>query len=602
MDETLQTMPTDQQEPDVGVLRSPLRVWPALVLLLGIVLTRLLPEVINNGPPWLWMLKAFGPIVCGILMLIWWVAASRASWSEKGIGFLGVAVLFVITLLLIDRTMLWPGAMLGPGVLVVTIPLGLSGFGIGTVFCRRMLTFRRTLVALCLAAAGFGYSTLLRSDGMWGNYTLGLHWRWEPSSEDQLVHDSERRQAPAIEKTELETALSDPEWPGFRGPARDGRQSGSIPATDWKANPPELLWKIIVGPGWSSFAVAGNLLFTQEQRSNAETVVCYEADSGLEVWTHPFETRFEDSLGGPGPRATPTLAGTGLYVMGGTGILARLVPATGELVWQQDVRKIAERELPTWGFASSPLVVDSRVIVYAGGKAEKGILAFDCDSGDLEWSAPAGDQSYSSPQLSVIHARDFILSLSNTGLDFLNPADGATELRYEWPIKMHRSLQPQVFESDTLLIPSDLGDGTRRIRIVQREGGFAIEEVWKSHRFKPDFNDCVIHDGHAYGFDNRIFACLDLSTGELAWKGGRYGKGQVLLLESAGLLLVMGETGQVVLLEANPERHVELASFQALEGKTWNHPVVVGDRLYVRNSQQAAAYRLPVVADSASGQ
>ena len=104
----------------------------------------------------------------------------------------------------------------------------------------------------------------------------------------------------------------------------------------------------------------------------------------------------------------------------------------------------------------------------------------------------------------------------------------------------------------------------------------------------------MTHQGYAYGNDAGIFTCVDLKTGERKWKGGRYGKGQVLLLENSGLLLVAGEQGQVVLLRADPGQHIEVDSFKALEGKTWNHPVVVGDRLYLRNSQEAACYQLPL--------
>jgi outer membrane protein assembly factor BamB len=170
-------------------------------------------------------------------------------------------------------------------------------------------------------------------------------------------------------------------------------------------------------------------------------------------------------------------------------------------------------------------------------------------------------------------------------------------LRHEWPIEGYRSLQPQVIGDDRILIPGELSAGTRLIRIVRDGDELAAEEVWTSRSMKPDFNDLVVHEGHAYGFDNRVFASIDLETGERNWKGGRYGKGQVLLLADAQLLLVMGEEGQVVVVAADPAEHVELAEFQALDGKTWNHPVVIGDRLYVRNSDEAAAYRLPM-ADS----
>jgi len=371
-------------------------------------------------------------------------------------------------------------------------------------------------------------------------------------------------------------------------------------AVDWAATPPELMWKVAVGPAWSSFAVAGKWLFTQEQRGGNEAVVCYDAESGQEVWTQQMEGRFDDPLGGPGPRATPTLADGVLFVLGALGHLLRLDPANGQIVWQQDLREVASRQPPMWGFSSSPLVIAGHVIVHAGGEGDRGTLAFGAEQGDLRWSVAAGSHTYSSPQLAQIAGEQVVMMLTNTSLDLLDPQTGADRLRYSWPVECYRTLQPQVLTDDALLIPTGMGVGTRRIRITQANGAWAAEEVWTSRHLKPDFNDFVVYQDHAFGFDGAIFTCIRLDTGERTWKGGRYGKGQVLLLEDAELLLITSEQGEVVLLKADATEHVELGRIQALDGKTWNHPVVVGDRLYVRNSEAAACWRLPGVAAAPS--
>ncbi len=137
-----------------------------------------------------------------------------------------------------------------------------------------------------------------------------------------------------------------------------------------------------------------------------------------------------------------------------------------------------------------------------------------------------------------------------------------------------------------------MNTGTRAIRVSKTNGELAAEELSPSRNLKPDFTDLVTHQGYAFGNDAGIWTCIDLKTGERKWKGGRYGKGQALLLEDSGLLLIAAEQGQVALVLADPNGYSEVASFNALEGKTWNHPVVVGDRLYVRNAQEAAAYKL----------
>ncbi|MCA9013321.1 MAG: alcohol dehydrogenase, partial [Planctomycetaceae bacterium] len=254
--------------------------------LAGMGIARVIPSLIDDGPPNLWMSAAFGPILCGLLIMVWWLALSRATWKEKFAGIVGVVGIAAITLLAIDKS------MRGPAVMVLTIPMGTAAFGIAAILFGRILSFRRTLLAILFAGMGFGFSALLKSDGMWGNFAVDLDWRWTHSPEDQIL--ARQNQPPAanrvvFDRSDIEQWLMNPEWPGFRGADRASRQRGPVLAADWAANPPELIWKIGVGPGWSSFVVAGKLLFTQEQRGSMESVVCYAADSGREIWTQQIE-------------------------------------------------------------------------------------------------------------------------------------------------------------------------------------------------------------------------------------------------------------------------------------------------------------------------
>jgi outer membrane protein assembly factor BamB len=327
-----------------------------------------------------------------------------------------------------------------------------------------------------------------------------------------------------------------------------------------------------------------------------ETVVCYAADTGREIWSRQIEARFDDPMGGPGPRATPTLARGGLFVTGATGILLRLNPVSGEITWQGNLKTTAGRAVPMWGFAASPLVVGSTVIVQAGGPGtgKTGLLGFEAESGAFRWSIADGNDSYSSPQLNTIAGEDLVLMLTNDGLLLADPGTGKTRLNYEWKFGNYRALQPCVVGDDTILLPTGMSTGTRAIRISKTNGQLTAQELWTSRSLKPDFTDLVAYQGYGYGIDGGILTCIDLKTGDRKWKDGRYGKGQVLLLESSGLLLITAEDGRAVLVRADPNEHSEVGSFKALEGKTWNHPVVVGDKLYLRNSQEAACFQVPL--------
>ena len=180
----------------------------------------------------------------------------------------------------------------------------------------------------------------------------------------------------------------------------------------------------------------------------------------------------------------------------------------------------------------------------------------------------------------------------------VEPVMGKVRLNYEWKFSGYRALQPRVVGDDTVLLGTPMNIGTRAIRITKVNGELVAEELWTSRNLKPDFSDMVTYQGYIYGNDSGFLTCLDLKTGDRMWKGGRYGKGQLLLLENASLVLVAAEDGQVHLVRADPKEFVEVDSFKALEGKTWNHPVVVGDKLYVRNSQEAAGFQLSTAKDA----
>jgi outer membrane protein assembly factor BamB len=294
-------------------------------------------------------------------------------------------------------------------------------------------------------------------------------------------------------------------------------------------------------------------------------------------------------MAGAGPRATPTLSGGRVYALGATGILNVLDAGDGHLHWSRDAASDTEVEVPFWGLAGSPLVVDDLVVVATAGR----LAAYDLATGEPRWLGPAGGESYSSPQLSTIGGVPQILLLNGIGAISVAPADGT--LLWENPWKGFHSLQPALTADGDVLFStsgSSGGLGTRRLAVAEGPGGWTVEERWTSTGLKPYFNDFVVHDGHAYGFDNNILACIDLEDGERQWKGGRYGNGQLVLLADQNVLLVLSEKGELALVSATPDKFNELARLAAIEGKTWNHPVVVDDLLLVRNAEEMVAFRL----------
>lgn len=575
------------EPPPPPSLHQPLRLWPAVILIAFIVLCRYVPIFIEGASSRYWPVPVFFPMLGSLLMLVWWLAGSRATGREKATAFFG----FIITAAVI--VMLSHPTMRGPVTSYLTLPLGMIAFGLSALANRRKQPRPRVFAILLWAMLAMSTTLLLQNQGLAGDYAFKMKARWAASATDSWTPDKAAPAKPSGAGAAIESAIATAEWPGLRGADRMGHVITPKFMTNWETNPPKLLWKRPVGAGWSSFAVAGSFAFTQEQRGAYETVACYDVATGDEMWTQQREARFDDTMGGPGPRATPTLADGAVFVTSATGVLIRLKASTGEVVWQQDFKKLAGRELPNWGYSASPLVTNSLVIIFAGGAGDHGIMAFDAATGQVRWSAACGADSYSSPQLSKVLGEESVLMLTNDGLLLLDPATGKVRLNYEWSYSRYRALQPTVIGEDVILIPTPNSEGTRAIRLSRKEDQLVAYELWTSMQMKTDFSELIAHQGYLYGIDGSVYSCVDLKTGTRVWKDGRYGKGQGLLLESWNQILISAENGRVVLLQADPTGHQEITSFQALQGKTWNHPVVVGDKLLLRNSSEAACYALP---------
>jgi outer membrane protein assembly factor BamB len=524
-----------------------------------------------------------GALVVGtVLVSIWWLFFSRASWLDRLGGWLLMIGAHFVTLSLADPSAKMSAVL--PG-----IPWLCAAFVVSLFAGRRWVTVATVLVA------SLGW-TLVRTDGVTGSFGTEYAWRWSATTEDRFLASAANvvPETPAGDAPVVEIAA----WPGFRGPARDNVVAGVTFSTDWSANPPRELWRRPVGPGWSSFALVGSRLCTQEQRDEDEVVVCYDAATGEPIWLYAYRARFWEAMGGLGPRATPTYDDGRLLTLGATGVLNCLDAATGKRIWTRDLQEDTGAPLPDWGFSSSPLVVDDLVIVHAPQATEdRSVVAYDVDTGEPRWRGEAPGASYSSPHLATIEAARQVLQITTAGVFGFDPASGERLWMHDWTTggMGDRVVQPAIVDGGSgLLIGTSFGIGTRRIAVSRdASGGWTTREVWTSKALKPYFNDQVVHDGTAFGFDGNILAAIDVATGERDWKRGRYGNGQVLLLPAQDLLMIVSETGELALVRASAEKFEELARIQAISGKTWNHPIVADGVVYLRNAEEAAAYELP---------
>ena len=604
--------------------RKPLRLWPGvaaalIVLVMRFILPNLVPDTMLYG-----IFAALGGLA---VITVWWLLFSRAAWVERISAVVVALFATLVTKQLVDESI--ENGTMGMMLFIVAVPSTLSlAFVAWAVATQRLSTSARRATMVVAIFAGCLVWTLVRTDGITGGGTPQLKWRWSPTPEQRLlaqtveplpapapvapvttVPDSvaatagvktplvasgavaPSTAAPPTPKPATSSAAPDPTrpgWSGFRGPGRDSVIRGSRIATDWNASPPVQLWRRPIGPGWSSFAVQGDRIYTQEQRGEEEVVAAYDLATGKPVWAHKDPVRFWESNGGAGPRATPEIGDGHLYTVGATGIVNALDAATGQKLWSRTATDDTGSKMPYWAFTSSPVVSRDLVIVYAGG-----LVAYDRGTGALRWVSKTRRGTYSSPHPATIHGVEQLVQQNGDGAFGISPVDGTQLWEYVWegtPI-----VQPAVIDGDLLFATGDSmgGLGLRRIALAEQGGAWTATERWQSRGLKPYFNDFVVHKGHAFGFDGSILSCVELERGERKWKGGRYGQGQMLLLADQDLLLVLAEEGDLALVAATTAGFSEVARVKGIEGKTWNHPVLVGDILLVRNGEEMAAFRLP---------
>jgi outer membrane protein assembly factor BamB len=585
---TTETTPAPKTQPATAARP---RAWPALVLVGLFWASFVAFDVVPVSIFVLFLSRLAGCVLLLLLFSAWWLFFNRrVPRAERWLTF-GTAIVGGVAAALVSGE----GANL-IGWLLLSLPVVFTAWAAWLLLARWMSPAVRCLGLVAVVLVTWGAFDLVRTDGLWGTGQMALRWRWARPAEDLYLEELAQRQR-AGEAAAVPLKLLPGDWPGFRGPDRDGVAHGIKIRTDWETKPPRLVWQQRIGPAWSSLVIVGDRLFTQEQRGPAEAVVCLDAATGREVWAHTETARFWDGQAGAGPRATPTLAEGRLYALGATGMLNCLDPATGKRLWSHDIATDAGAKAPIWGFSSSPLVAEGMVIVFAGGGGDKGLLAYRADSGKLAWSTPQGPMSYSSAQRAVFGDQTQVLFLGQHGLTALAPASGKVLWEYanDQSLGLPRCTQPQQVGKDQVLFGSEPDGGTVLLDVARKDKGWSAAPRWSSRRLKPSFSDFVVCGNAVYGFDSNVFCCLDLKTGQRRWKDGRYGNGQVLLLADQPLLVVVTETGEAVLVATDPDRHQELGRFQAIEGKTWNHPVIAHGRLYVRNAEKIACYDVAAV-------
>ena len=464
------------------------------------------------------------------------------------------------------------------------VVVGVVLLSVLVIACYPRRAFRRKWQVLAGVGGLFLVTPLVfRIQGVTGDLVPIVVFRWAEDASQSSVKNLQ----PGDASTDAEASFSQ-----FMGPTRDGRVSLPDVPDEIASVEASLVWRRAMGAAWSGFAIQGDRAVTMEQDGETERVIAVSVTTGEVLWEHGFTARYATTIGGEGPRTTPTIEGGFVYAAGGTGELYCLDLENGSEVWRRNILKDASAEIRDWGVAGSPLLFGEQLIAVPGGTDAHSVISYNRTDGEILWHAGDDEASYSSPVVATLSGVEQVLVFSYDGLYAYDPMGECVLWSHPWPTTHPHVALPLAIGGDRVLISSGYGTGCALLKpTVNEDGKWEVEQVWKSRALKAKFNNTVLKDGHVYGLDDGIMVCVDLENGKRVWKEGRYGHGQQLLINNH-LMILQAESGKVVFLKPTPEGPNVLSEISALEGKSWNPPALAGRYLVVRNHQEAACFRL----------
>jgi outer membrane protein assembly factor BamB len=483
------------------------------------------------------------------------------------------------------------------------------GDRVGTTISSTVLTFlllavwflfmgpaRWYMRALLIALVPCALVGLIRQVSFNGDMVPEFRFRWQPTSDDLLDAYNQSKQSGSSPAYVAIPRIVLADFPEYRGQKRDGVVHGPALSRDWKTHPPRQLWKRPVSGGYASVSVAGDLAVTIEQHRENEAVVAYDVGTGQEVWKFEYPGHFKEPLGGPGPRATPTIVDGEVYSLGANGDLVCLDLTKGAPRWT--VNTLEDNENVQWGMSGSPLVYDNFVVVNPGAQKDsakgRAVVAYDRLTGKVAWSAGSTKAGYSSPMLATLAGKRQVLLLDGDVLAGYDPQDGHELWHYDWAAFNGINVaQPLLLDGDRIFISTGYKKGCALLHVTNEEGKWRVESIWGNPNpaLGCKFTSPVYCEGFFYGLDDGILACVEEKTGKRRWKDGRYGHGQLLLADD--MLVIFSETGKLVLVQTNPDAFQELASTPIFaESKNWNPLSLANGKVFLRNEKELACYQL----------
>lgn len=365
------------------------------------------------------------------------------------------------------------------------------------------------------------------------------------------------------------------DWPHWRGPAFNGVSSETGWKTAWAGGTPKELWKASVGTGFASFSVADGRVYTTGNANDKDTLYCFDAATGKEIWKHAYDHPLDAKYYEGGTSATPTVSGGLVYCLSKRGHLVCLDAAKGTEVWTKDLAKELDAKIPTWGFASSVLVEGDKLIVNVGSAG----TALNKKDGKVLWTSGKDEAGYATPVPFDAGGERAVALFGAKALMAVRVSDGKLLWSHPWKTSYDVNAADPIINGSHFFISSGYNRGGSLVKV---EGNLPAV-VWENKNMRNHFNSCVLKDGFLYGADEDQLRCISLETGAVKWTDKAFGKGSVAMAD--GKLIGLSEKGELIVAEPTPDSFKVISRAQILGGKCWTTPVLAGGRLYARNAK-----------------
>lgn len=382
------------------------------------------------------------------------------------------------------------------------------------------------------------------------------------------------------------------DWPQWRGMNRAGKVTGFKAPQAW---PKEFTqkWKVKVGTGDATPALVGDKLYVFGRQGDEEVTLCLNADDGKTVWTDKYAAKAVTgpAMRHPGPRSSPAVAEGKVVTFGVAGDLSCLDANTGKVVW----RKESSGKVPTFFTAMSPIIVDGMAIAQTGGQGEGAIVAFDLNSGAEKWRWAEESPEYSSPALVEVDGSKQIVAMTSKNIVSVSATDG--KLLWKLPFapaqRAYNAATPIV--DGSTVIYTGAGRGTHAVKIEKQGDSFAAKEVWGNPDQAPQYTTPVLQDGKLFGMSNRgMLYCIDAKTGKTAWEDksplDRGGFGS--LVGAGEIIFALPSSGELIAYKAIDKQYEEVARVKVSDSPVYAHPVIAGNRVYIRDADSVTLYTL----------